>query len=148
MAWVMMPMTLPNVVPRMRLGMTMPIGIGIVTDADVRKNCGGSNGKNVTKEEKERKKGEQWEDGQTRETRRKTRPATLFQGAKGLFWTGADAGSEEGREESELRSGPRRLCIMAKGARDGRSPIHGGKVQIPVRMQTTTLWKWKRWGDQ
>lgn len=40
MAWVMMPMTLPNVVPRMRLGMTMPMGMGMVTDAEVRKNCG------------------------------------------------------------------------------------------------------------
>ena len=80
MAWVTMPMTLPKVVPRMRLGMTMPIGMGMVTDADVRKNCEKTTVRACEKEEKrEGMSGEQ-----TREARRKTRPATLFQGAKGL----------------------------------------------------------------
>ena len=84
MAWVMMPMTLPNVVPRMRLGMTMPIGIGIVTDADVRKNCGGSNGKNVTKEEKERKKRGTMGGWTNTRDKKKDKTSNLVPGRKGV----------------------------------------------------------------
>ena len=80
MAWATMPMTLPKVVPRMRLGMTMPIGMGMVTDADVRKNCEKTTVRACEKEEK--KRGDVW--GTNTRGKKEDKTSNLVPGRKGV----------------------------------------------------------------